>query len=172
MPYKDIAKRREAVKKSVAKHSERKRAYQKQYMKDHTELYREAARRYNARNKEARNAYSKAYWLRLPLEVRRAKQTSAHLGRFGVDLQWYEEKLAEQNGVCAICGRPPKRIRLAVDHTHIHGHGNYRTASKEQVRGLLCMGCNTLLHSGMSPEWYDSAAVYLRKYTSAQKPLE
>jgi hypothetical protein len=40
-----------------------------------------------------------------------------------------------QDGCCAICRRPPKKIRLAVDHDH---KGSGRTS----VRALLCMICN------------------------------
>ena len=43
--------------------------------------------------------------------------------------------LAAQRGVCAICGRPPKTRRLAVDHNHKTG----------RVRGLLCPWCNRSL---------------------------
>src|SRR5436305_10303350 len=57
---------------------------------------------------------------------------------YGVTAEWYEAKLAEQNGVCAICGKPEKMVikgkavRLAVDHDEQTG----------RVRGLLCTACN------------------------------
>lgn len=44
----------------------------------------------------------------------------------------YDSLLKKQNGVCAICGKPPKKTRLAVDHDHKTG----------RVRGLLCFFCN------------------------------
>lgn len=59
--------------------------------------------------------------------------------KYGVTLGWYNEQLAKQNGVCAICGNPETRQlngktkRLAVDHCHDTG----------KVRGLLCATCNT-----------------------------
>jgi hypothetical protein len=37
---------------------------------------------------------------------------------YGITLEEYNQKLAEQNGGCAICHRPPSHIRLAVDHDH------------------------------------------------------
>jgi hypothetical protein len=62
-----------------------------------------------------------------------------HLKRhYGVTLEWYEAKLKEQNGVCAICKRPEdksiggKVLSLAVDHCH----------DSKDVRGLLCQVCN------------------------------
>lgn len=48
----------------------------------------------------------------------------------------YEERLAAQGGVCAICkGESGAKRNLAVDHDHDTG----------LVRGLLCGKCNTAL---------------------------
>jgi|SRR5579871_1220575 len=72
----------------------------------------------------------------------------AHLRRqFGITTEQYEEMVAAQGGVCAICGTPPvlhrarkggrrqgRQVspRLVVDHDHCTG----------TVRGLLCVRCN------------------------------
>jgi hypothetical protein len=47
-------------------------------------------------------------------------------------VEQYDRMFKAQKGVCAICGRPPKTVRLAVDHNHKTG----------KVRGLLCFRCN------------------------------
>jgi hypothetical protein len=49
----------------------------------------------------------------------------------------YEEILALQGGVCAICKKPPKDggKSLAIDHDHKTG----------LIRGLLCWACNSFL---------------------------
>lgn len=65
-------------------------------------------------------------------------QNARYLREYGVTFDWYQETLASQNGVCAICWRPPdpsnKRCpRLVVDHDHKSG----------KVRGLVCHSCNT-----------------------------
>ncbi|HXR74005.1 endonuclease VII domain-containing protein [Actinocrinis sp.] len=67
--------------------------------------------------------------------------------RFGITLEDYNRLLEAQDGVCAICGKPPTvysapggrrrqgrqvRPRLVVDHDHETG----------KVRGLLCVLCN------------------------------
>lgn len=51
---------------------------------------------------------------------------------FGITVEQYAEMLASQDGVCAICQKPPTRVPLAVDHDHQTG----------RVRGLLCTACN------------------------------
>lgn len=59
---------------------------------------------------------------------------------YGIDQQAYEDLMASQGGVCAICGeretspdrRTGKPRGLFVDHCHSTG----------RVRGLLCMRCN------------------------------
>jgi hypothetical protein len=44
----------------------------------------------------------------------------------------YELLLAAHDGNCWICGRPPKKQRLHVEHDHHTG----------RVRGLACWRCN------------------------------
>jgi hypothetical protein len=56
----------------------------------------------------------------------------------------YEQKLAAQGGVCAICKRKPGKKPLAVDHDHGCRAGNGKTCGK-CVRGLLCEDCNLSL---------------------------
>lgn len=56
--------------------------------------------------------------------------------RFGITLAQYDEMVAKQGGLCAICGKPPSarsiHSSLCVDHDHESG----------RVRGLLCGDCN------------------------------
>jgi len=55
-------------------------------------------------------------------------------GKYGLTPDEYDELLAAQGGVCAICAGPPdgRWPRYAVDHDHETG----------EVRGLLCTRCN------------------------------
>lgn len=81
--------------------------------------------------------------------------------RYGITAEQWEEKLAQQGGVCAICKKvDPRGRRLSVDHCHTTG----------QVRGLLCDRCNTLL--GRVDDDRDiliSAADYLSTYSMVSK---
>lgn len=54
------------------------------------------------------------------------------LARFGITNDQYQQMLAQQGGLCAICHRVPGTRRLSVDHCH----------STLRVRGLLCYMCN------------------------------
>ncbi len=62
---------------------------------------------------------------------------------FNITLEQYNEILAKQNFVCAICEEKEKTVHhvtgrlksLAVDHDHVTG----------KIRGLLCQRCNRVL---------------------------
>lgn len=69
----------------------------------------------------------------------------------GVTVEDYDRMLADQGGVCAICGNPPKVRRLDTDHDHRTG----------RVRGLLCHRCNRTLANWISDEWLRAALVYI-----------
>lgn len=62
---------------------------------------------------------------------------------YNLTVQEYDEMLAEQDGGCAICGRPPRPdISLHVDHDHATGC----------IRGLLCFRCNNALGDFLDDE--------------------
>ncbi len=83
--------------------------------------------------------------------------------RYGLTAAAFEAMHAEQNGVCAICKRPPAketmrngviRERLNVDHCHASG----------RVRGLLCAACNKAVgYLADSPALARAIAEYLEK---------
>lgn len=91
-----------------------------------------------------------------PALQRRAR----HIQRqYNLSIEQYINMFKEQNGVCKICGRPPRgkhrvneTLYLNVDHDHKTG----------EVRGLLCSQCNTAL--GLledNPQYLRNAADYL-----------
>ncbi|MFE9959583.1 endonuclease VII domain-containing protein [Micromonospora sp. NPDC005299] len=73
--------------------------------------------------------------------------------RYGIGQKEFDELLAEQGGVCAICGSPdPEHL----DHDHRTGW----------VRGILCFNCNGGLGQFKdSPESLARAITYLRGTT-------
>ena len=97
---------------------------------------------------------------------------------YGITVEEYERQLAVQGGVCWICQRPPKRLRLAVDHRHQKGERAIRKRHQQHelirsmVRGLLCHTCNRaialLRDSSLAA---GRASIYLNDYPF-QKLLE
>ena len=88
-------------------------------------------------NNKARLSANKLQWdhaqRELNPEKHRTNNRRRHLKHlYGITPEEYEILFQQQNGVCAICGQPPKKFRLAVDHDHESGI----------VRGLLCRSCN------------------------------
>jgi hypothetical protein len=72
---------------------------------------------------------------------------------FNITPEEYDAILAEQDGGCGICGRPPRPgKRLAVDHDHKTGI----------LRGLLCYVCNRRVISARSAEILIRAARYVQ----------
>jgi len=67
--------------------------------------------------------------------TREAKRVFNYKKKYGITINQYNIMCAKQKGVCAACGKPPKRERLSVDHNHQTG----------VVRGLLCNDCNMVL---------------------------
>ena len=71
---------------------------------------------------------------------------------YNITIEEYDAILASQNGKCAVCKRPPRGKKLAVDHDHI----------TKEVRGLLCAGCNLrVIGKHRSSDIFRSAANYI-----------
>lgn len=90
------------------------------------------------KNKRKNRNRSYKWIAKNPDEVRSKRLQNA----YGITAQAYDQMLADQDGVCALCHKPEKAksrsgaIRaLAVDHCHDTG----------RVRGLLCRKCNQIL---------------------------
>lgn len=97
-----------------------------------------------AADKTQKRRLHRRWWLRL----------------YNLTEEQYDQMLAAQGGVCAICKNPETALdsrtgeprRLAVDHCHTSG----------RVRGLLCMTCNRMLGASKDdPAVLKAAAAYL-----------
>lgn len=100
-------------------------------------------------------------------KFRQTPKGRAHVRRMnlrskGVTPEWYDAKLAEQNGVCAACHQPETAKHqggtvnsLPVDHDHETG----------QLRGLLCHACNRALGLlGDDPARVEALLIYRRSF--------
>lgn len=81
---------------------------------------------------------------------------------FNLSFAEYLALVEKQGGLCAICGRPERRVlngkvkRLSIDHDH----------KTDTVRALLCGDCNTVLGlTDDNPERLEAAAAYLRQWS-------
>lgn len=64
--------------------------------------------------------------------------------RYGITKEQFEAKLAEQHGLCAVCGTDEPGVKgWHVDHDHACCPG--RRACGKCFRGILCSNCNTAL---------------------------
>lgn len=83
---------------------------------------------------------------------------------YGATLEWFDNKMKEQDNRCAICGcyenSSSHRKRFDVDHCHNTG----------KLRGLLCNRCNTGIGQLKDNEQIlTNAIAYLRKYSNENK---
>ena len=87
---------------------------------------------------------------------------------YGITEEDYDAMVVAQNGLCAVCGKPPKTggvraaSRLHVDHDHVTG----------RVRALLCLTCNHGLGNFYdNPELMRAAAAYVEAFRLPAAPL-
>lgn len=113
--------------------------------------------------RELQNTRMRAFTSRLrmnDLPRLRSRERQHNLQRkYGLTIAEYEAMVAAQNGVCAICLKPPTKgngKKLCIDHCHTTG----------KIRGLLCCACNSAIgNMEDSIERLESAKEYLRKHT-------
>lgn len=107
----------------------------KTYRQANPDKFREYKWYAKPENKAAKAEYQRQRKREMPERVFHIRRNSYLKSKFGITPERYEEMLAAQNGVCAICGSPePGRSSpyFHVDHCHDTG----------VVRALLCNGCN------------------------------
>jgi hypothetical protein len=78
---------------------------------------------------------------------------------YGITIEIYNNMVAQQNGLCAICGQLPTSGRkiLCVDHCH----------GTKKVRGLLCHTCNVGLgYFEDDITRLEAAIAYLKKHST------
>lgn len=111
------------------------------------EAHKETEARWRARNPQARREI-----LARSREKNLNRSRNSHLEKnYGITLLERQKMLAQQAGLCAICGvfmKPP-----CVDHCH----------ATEKIRGLLCVKCNFGIgYLQDNPTICSAAAAYLK----------
>ena len=109
------------------------KAYRNQWVSDNRERFDAVTAAYTERTRESSRGYDKwRFKNRLGSKSASRQRDATRKRKYGITREDYEARLAAQNGVCAICSRPPTDKELRVDHDHQTG----------AVRGLLCDDCN------------------------------
>jgi hypothetical protein len=138
------AKKLADSKARAARDPEKQAAYMKEYRRKNPGKWKltpemrarrnEARRKRYAEDPEFREAHKTQVkdWSRSNPQKKKHQRL---LAAFGIELSDFEERMALQNGMCAICGHSdtskPKFFPV-VDHCHKTG----------LVRGILCANCN------------------------------
>lgn len=155
---------------------ERDKKYQREWSEKHKaeqSAYAKEAYKLNAEHIKAR---VRRYRKLLPADRLAQIGRQTVLRKFHTTESWYEIKLSEQDGHCALCPREREENgnRLAIDHDH--GCCLRSGSCGKCLRGLLCRRCNLRLgnldeflslgmvlgdrHSG----WFAKAVEYLNLY--------
>lgn len=123
----------------------------------------DARRRYHARmtdpaKRETQRANGKIRYSKNAAKLREQKLAAHYKWKYGLTREDRDRMIAEQGGLCKICGKPPrpdhKGGRLHVDHCH----------TTKRVRGLLCGHCNTMIGlAGEDPKILLAAVEYLAR---------
>lgn len=128
------------------------------YLKD-KEGYIRRAKKWAETNKERLNQLKKE-WARKNKEKVKATAAESRWKWQGINLtsEEYGQMTLTQDAKCYICGKIPKRRRLAVDHNHQTG----------KVRKLLCTHCNVKVgwveNLQADPAFYQKVLDYLKKH--------
>jgi hypothetical protein len=163
-------------KKRTPKEIERDKQYHREWHEKHKAEQAEKAREYYQENATTIKIRVRKYRALLPGDKRKEWGRGSVLGKFHTTETWYEAKLAEQDGHCALCSREREENgnRLAIDHDH--GCCPKSGSCGKCLRGILCRRCNLRLGNldeflslGMilgdiHVGWFARAVDYLRKY--------
>ena len=123
---------REEIRAYCLAHREVRRAQSLSYAIAHREETRAKQNAYNASHREEAKKKTRAYYKAHPGVRRKIHLKSA----YGLSPETFQRLLANQGGVCAICGKADWSSHgPCVDHDHATG----------KVRGILCNPCNTAL---------------------------
>lgn len=128
-------------KKWYGKNRARVLADSKEYYKETAPIRRKLARQF--------------YHANSPEQKKTLNRRAALKRKYGITVDDYERMFLSQNGLCFLCGVPPRINRpLSIDHCHV----------ESRVRRLLCEICNLSLGViERDPTWVNRALRYLKE---------
>lgn len=146
---------------------EKRKAYDKAYYEANKERHNARSKAYYEANKDSLIPQVRA-WIEENKEHVAIMQRARELyKKYGLTLEDYDRMLVAQNGVCAVCRKPPlENKHLVVDYNHVEGYRKLPAEEKvKYIRGLLHSNCNSVLgYAGDDPDVLNAAATYLKKF--------
>ena len=128
----------------------------------------------------SRKQYMKDWYKTIPEKQRVNLRRRSVVGRFRTTPEWYDKKLKEQHGHCALCkaqqGDAKKRLHIDHNHACCPEPITQKRACGQCNRGLLCGNCNRKLSylelilkqaTMVVPKWdtwLENALLYLTRY--------
>lgn len=117
---------------------------------------------YYAANRDQHYASTRAWARRNAERFGDFRRKERLMKKFGLTLVSFKERVAAQQGLCAICRQSPGKRTLDVDHDHRTG----------QIRNLLCRRCNFVLGAVKENRWVLKRMVaYLEEHREDDAPL-
>jgi len=117
---------------------------------------REYAHSYYMRNREKFAQAQKERRKRLGSVLKERQRWYGMKHVHGITKEQFDAMLVAQNGVCGLCGGPPRgrHNQWHIDHDH----------TTDVIRGLLCMTCNPAIERADSSEgWLERAAEWVKR---------
>jgi hypothetical protein len=110
-------------------------------------------------------------WVQQNPERTALRYRKSWLKRYNLTPADYDDMLAAQGGVCAICkaGKPGGTGRFHIDHDHSCCPEKMRSCGK-CIRGLLCSYCNLHL-AGEDPVRLRAGADYIENFRKSGEPV-
>jgi len=149
---------RERARKWQKANPEKVREATRKYREANPEKVRESGRKFREKNPERAREYQRKYRKDNLERVREDDRKAILKHRYGISPEEFDALMIFQGGGCLICGDPPGKKRLCVDHAHLPD------GTDGPVRGLLCRGCNTAIGSFKDdPALCRNTATYLER---------
>lgn len=130
---------------------------------EYSERQRENSRKWRKKFADKKRASDRNWRAKKDPEYLKLSSRLGILNNYGLTMDDYNEMMKDQNNVCAICGKPPKKDKnLSIDHDHETG----------LIRGLLCFRCNFgLSYFGEDLDTIEKAFIYLLEAGSKNEIL-
>jgi hypothetical protein len=106
-------------------------------------------------SEKGKTAYAKAKLKYKKTEKGKTTSLNLRCKSYNLTIDDYNKMFTSQNGCCKICGKHQSEFKksLSIDHNH----------QTNEVRGLLCNNCNTILgHAKDDIEILQNAIKYLK----------